>query len=61
MRKDDEFFELICITPENGNEFSLGHYSTQKIANEQKDICINQAEKNNLLLEYEVRKHRIIK
>jgi hypothetical protein len=39
----------------------LGFYSTEKIANEQKEECEKQAVENTMPLEYEVRPHRIIK
>ena len=61
IKKGDEIFELICITPDTNDEFSLGYFSNQHIANEQKTICEKQVREGNLFLEYEVRKHRIIK
>jgi formate dehydrogenase assembly factor FdhD len=48
MKKNDEFFELVCIYPDS-QEFSLGFYTSQKIANEQKDICEKQAEKEEII------------
>jgi hypothetical protein len=63
ITKNDEVFELVCLNPENihaESEFSLGLYSSQEIANEQKDICEKQAEKENYYFEYQIRKRRII-
>jgi len=59
MKKSDEFFELVCIYPDS-QEFSLGFYSSQEIANEQKEICEDQAKQENLDLEYMVKNHKII-
>lgn len=64
VKKNDEIFELVCISHEKDNEdseFSLGHYSSQEIANEQKVICEKEAEESNYYFEYEVRRYRIIK
>lgn len=65
MKKDDEIFELVCISPceynnEELTEFTLGYYSSQEIANEQKEICIQQADEDNQDFEYRIEKHRII-
>lgn len=60
VKKDDRIFELVSIY-DDGQEFSLGLYSSEKIANEQKDECEKQAEKTNLFLEYMVKNRRIIK
>jgi hypothetical protein len=65
IKQGDEIWELVCITSceYNSNELeeiTLGYYSTQEKANEQKDICEKQAEESNLDLEYQVEKHRIV-
>ena len=65
IKQDDEIWELVCITsckynPNELEEITLGYYSSQEKANEQKDICEKQAEENYQDLTYEVRKHRVI-
>jgi len=65
MKKGDEIWQLICVTsceynPEELTEFTLGYYSSQEKANEQKEICKREAEEDNQDLQYEVKKHRII-
>lgn len=65
MQKNDEIFELVCIAPcvyHQGelNNFTLGYYSKQEIAIEQKEICEKQANEENKDLQYRVEKHRII-
>ena len=65
IKKDDEIFELICITsceynPNELEEITLGYYSSQEKAIEQKSICEEQAREDNLYFEYEVKKHYII-
>jgi hypothetical protein len=65
IKKGDEIWELVCLTsceynPEELTEVTLGYYSSQEKANEQKDICEKQAAEENQDLQYEVRKHRII-
>ena len=65
IKTNDEIFELVCITPmeynpNEYNEMSLGYYSSQELANEQKDICQRQANEELQNLEYTVKKHRII-
>jgi len=67
IKKGDEIYQLICISsygyaPEELTEFTLGYYSSQEKANEQKDICEKQAEEDNLIadLQYRVEKHYII-
>jgi len=65
IKKGDEIWELVCITsceynPNELEEIILGYYSTQEIANEQKEVCERQAEDDFQDLQYEVRKQRII-
>lgn len=65
VKKGEEIFELICISypeymPNDLIEFTLGYYSTQEKAIEQKEICEREAEEFNQDLQYEVKKHRII-
>lgn len=65
MQKNDEIFELICISPceynpEELTEFTLGYYSKQEIVIKQKEICEKQANEENQDLQYRVEKHRII-
>ena len=66
VKKGDKIFELICISspmynPNEEIEVSLGFYSSYIIAVREKKICENQAEKDNqVLLKYEVQKHKII-
>ena len=65
IKKGDEIYQLICISsceynPEELTEFTLGYYSSQEKANEQKEICEKQAEEDNQDLQYRVEKHRII-
>lgn len=65
MQKNDEIFELICISPSEYNigeltEFTLGYYSKQEIVIKQKEICEKQANEENQDLQYRVEKHRII-
>ena len=66
IKANDEIFELICLSEceYNSNEmqeFTLGFYSSQKLANEQKTICEKQAEEEVQSLQYRVEKHRIVK
>ncbi len=63
--KDDEVFELVCITsveydPNEEVEMSMGFYSCQEIANWQKEKCELQAEEDNQDLKYEVKNHTVI-
>ena len=65
IKKGDEIWELVCITsceynPNELEEVTLGYYSSQEKANEQKDICEKQSESDNQDLQYKVEKHRII-
>ena len=65
MKKGDEIWQLICITsceynPNELEEITLGYYSSQEKANEQKEICEREAKEENQDLQYEVKKHRII-
>jgi len=59
IKKGDRIFELVSLY-DDGQEFSLGHYSSNIIASEQKAICEAQAEEMNLLIEYMIKEHRVI-
>ena len=65
MKRNDEVFELVCITsteyePNEEAEISLGFYSSEEIANRQKEECEIDAEEDNQDLKYEVKTHRVI-
>jgi len=57
-------YQIICLTEdEHGNfcnEFLIGTYATQKRANEEMGILLDQAKEANQALEYRIDEHIVI-